>query len=59
MVTVRCPTCSKEFDHKQTSVMPFCSERCRQIDLARWLDERHGLPHEPKDDYSEEEPAAD
>ena len=33
--------------------MPFCSPRCRQIDLARWLDERYSLFSEP-----EEEPAS-
>ena len=29
--------------------MPFCSERCRLVDLGRWLDERHGMPIEPED----------
>jgi endogenous inhibitor of DNA gyrase (YacG/DUF329 family) len=29
--------------------MPFCSERCRLIDLGRWLDEEQGLPIEPED----------
>ena len=27
--------------------MPFCCERCRLIDLGRWLDEKQGLPIEP------------
>jgi uncharacterized protein len=26
--------------------MPFCSERCKTIDLGRWLDERYGMPYE-------------
>lgn len=26
--------------------MPFCSHRCRRIDLERWLEERCGLPYE-------------
>jgi endogenous inhibitor of DNA gyrase (YacG/DUF329 family) len=30
--------------------LPFCSDRCRQIDLGRWLDERHGLPVELEDE---------
>ena len=30
--------------------MPFCSERCRLIDLGRWLDERNGMPIEPEED---------
>jgi uncharacterized protein len=40
--------------------MPFCSERCKLIDLGRWLEERYGLPLEPDDDRltepSEREP---
>lgn len=34
--------------------MPFCSERCRQIDLRRWLDEQYGFPVEvePEEDES-------
>jgi hypothetical protein len=42
----RCPICRKCFDHEKTSSTPFCSERCRLLDLGRWLDERYGLPDE-------------
>jgi len=31
--------------------MPFCSNRCRLVDLNRWLEEKHGLPY-----YSEDRP---
>ena len=31
----------------KTTAMPFCSERCRLIDLGRWLDEEIGVPVEP------------
>jgi hypothetical protein len=34
--------------------MPFCSERCRLIDLGRWLDEEHGLPVETDDHPGDE-----
>lgn len=30
----------------ETDAPPFCSERCKLIDLGRWLDEDIGLPHE-------------
>jgi len=36
--------------------MPFCSERCRLIDLGRWLDEKYGLPYEPQEKPEEPEP---
>jgi endogenous inhibitor of DNA gyrase (YacG/DUF329 family) len=26
--------------------MPFCSQRCQQIDLGRWFNEEIGLPVE-------------
>ncbi len=29
--------------------MPFCSERCRLIDLGQWLDEQHGLHYESEE----------
>ncbi len=31
----KCPTCSRLFETKQA--FPFCSERCKLIDLGRWL----------------------
>lgn len=42
--TSTCPTCGKRFRREQTTAMPFCSERCRTIDLRRWLDEEHSVP---------------
>ena len=29
---------------------PFCSERCRMVDLGRWLGEQYSVPHEPTDE---------
>jgi uncharacterized protein len=43
------------FDSQQSTSMPFCSERCRLVDLGRWLQEGYGLPHMP-DDEGEEAP---
>ncbi len=42
-----CPTCDKTFLEKDSKAMPFCSERCRMIDLGRWLDETQRLPIDP------------
>jgi uncharacterized protein len=54
---VRCPICEKLFAPEKSAAMPFCSERCRSIDLGRWFDERRGLPIEPKEDDVPREPA--
>jgi uncharacterized protein len=43
---LRCPICEKEFDPATSAAMPFCSERCRQIDLGRWLREVYSVPIE-------------
>ncbi len=50
MSLTRCPMCGKSFDPEGSKAMPFCSERCRRIDLGRWLDEDYGLPQEPAED---------
>ena len=34
-VTVRCPICKKAVK-KTAPDLPFCSERCRTIDLGKW-----------------------
>lgn len=51
---VRCPTCGKSFDAEASLAMPFCSPRCKQIDLGRWLDERIGIPVKRADSEDEE-----
>jgi endogenous inhibitor of DNA gyrase (YacG/DUF329 family) len=49
MAKVRCPTCSESFDTEITVAMPFCSERCRIIDMGKWLDEEVGIPLDEED----------
>jgi uncharacterized protein len=44
MALVRCPTCTKPFDPQASRWLPFCSERCRRIDLSRWLNEQISIP---------------
>ena len=47
---VKCPTCRREIDWSQSAFRPFCSERCRLIDLGGWLTEKHAIPGEPAPD---------
>jgi endogenous inhibitor of DNA gyrase (YacG/DUF329 family) len=51
---MRCPICNREFDPAASPAKPFCSERCRTIDLGRWLGEAYNLPVAP--DPSADEP---
>jgi uncharacterized protein len=39
-----CPTCGKPAAPRLEPGFPFCSERCRLIDLGRWLDGDYKLP---------------
>jgi hypothetical protein len=42
--TVSCPTCGKQVIwNSKSRWRPFCSERCRLIDLGDWLDESHRI----------------
>jgi endogenous inhibitor of DNA gyrase (YacG/DUF329 family) len=44
---MRCPICEREFDPASPeAAKPFCSERCRTIDLGRWLGESYAVPAE-------------
>ena len=38
--TVRCPICKKEVALNDPN-MPFCSDRCRLIDLGNWASEKY------------------
>jgi endogenous inhibitor of DNA gyrase (YacG/DUF329 family) len=59
----RCPVCAAAVNLATTATAPFCSDRCRLVDLGRWLDEGYAvpLPRESAEDDDEAagEPAAD
>ena len=46
---VKCPTCRREIDWANSPFRPFCSERCKLIDLGAWLSEKHTIPGETAD----------
>lgn len=44
MHTLKCPTCGRRVKYNDRSEVPehpFCSERCRLIDLGKWFDEEY------------------
>ncbi len=47
---VTCPTCRRPVDWANAPDRPFCSERCRLIDLGAWLTERNAIAGEPASD---------
>lgn len=38
---VKCPECSKEFNYYSSEYRPFCSEKCKMVDLGMWLTENY------------------
>ena len=54
-----CPVCDAPVDLQKTPTVPFCSERCRLVDLGRWLDEAYSVPAAPREGDDEEEPGAE
>ena len=53
MLRMQCPICKKPVEErgweKPMSTFPFCSDRCRLIDLGRWLSGRYQI-HSPSDE---------
>lgn len=52
--TIKCPQCGKPAQWSPDNAnRPFCSERCRLIDLGAWANEDYQIPVEKsEDDYS-------
>ena len=49
-----CPICGKPV---KLESRPFCSKRCADIDLGRWLGEAYRIPaEEPPEGFDQEEP---
>jgi len=43
--TFMCPTCQKPVEWSpEARWRPFCSERCRLIDLGAWMSEQRAIP---------------
>ena len=55
MLTVNCPLCKKETPWEGNPFRPFCSERCKMIDLGTWASEEYRVPGEKKPDDEEED----
>ncbi|ABA88888.2 protein of unknown function DUF329 [Syntrophotalea carbinolica DSM 2380] len=42
--TVKCPHCGASKPWEGNAYRPFCSSRCRQMDLGAWVDEEYRVP---------------
>ncbi|MCX7175951.1 MAG: DNA gyrase inhibitor YacG [Proteobacteria bacterium] len=47
--TVSCPTCNKAVAWvAENRYRPFCSKRCKAIDLGAWAAEEYSIPVQPQ-----------
>ena len=50
-ITRPCPTCRKAAAHpKENRWFPFCTERCKAVDLGKWLSGEYRVPGDDADD---------
>jgi uncharacterized protein len=58
MIKVRCPICQRVLQGQSTAEWPqypFCSDRCRLIDLGRWLGEDYRFAADAEDEATPQE----
>jgi endogenous inhibitor of DNA gyrase (YacG/DUF329 family) len=41
---MKCPTCDKDVKWQENPFRPFCSERCKLVDLSKWVSEEYRVP---------------
>jgi len=51
---VKCPTCRKPGEWFAGEYGPFCSNRCRLVDLGKWFSEEHNLATPLRPEHLEE-----
>ncbi len=60
---MKCPSCNKPVQWETNPYRPFCSERCKLIDLGKWVSEEYRVPgqqvptedHGKHDDHREDD----
>ena len=48
-----CPICKEKVKKDPNPYFPFCSERCKLIDLGAWLGGEYKIPNKPGLDFEE------
>lgn len=52
---VKCPQCNREFAYYESESRPFCTEKCKLIDLGHWFKESYVVPEKGIIQDTEEE----
>jgi endogenous inhibitor of DNA gyrase (YacG/DUF329 family) len=40
---VNCPCCKESFEYYSSRYRPFCTERCKLVDMGHWFDESYTI----------------
>ncbi|MDI6744394.1 MAG: DNA gyrase inhibitor YacG [Thermodesulfovibrionales bacterium] len=56
---IKCPICKKTTTWEENPNRPFCSERCKLIDLGKWVLEEYNIPGEKAEEEKKEEKDSD
>lgn len=51
---IKCPVCKKTTTWEENPWRPFCSEKCKLIDLGKWASEEYKIPGEKAEEEKEE-----
>jgi uncharacterized protein len=52
----RCPICRRPVDSEKWPHFPFCSERCRLLDLGNWASEKYKISEPVIDESTPDSP---
>ena len=55
----KCPICGKPVEREGNAWLPFCSNRCKLVDLSKWLNEEYRVPSHDEDEGDGEIPPDD
>ncbi len=57
MINATCPICGRRMQSQLLSdwpQFPFCSQKCKTIDLGRWLSDSYKIPKEEPEEAEQE-----
>ena len=54
---MKCPICDKPAEWKDNPFRPFCSERCKLLDLGAWVDGDYAVPSDEAPPFEETPPS--
>jgi endogenous inhibitor of DNA gyrase (YacG/DUF329 family) len=44
ILKIKCPNCKEKFNYYSSEFRPFCSDRCKMVDMGHWLNESYTVP---------------